>query len=243
MGKFKVAILFLLCTLSSFSRGQDHKSFSWKSPDLSKLAYSPSNISKKLFTDCIRQFGLTEIDSCKRGARRMKVILKSGEGNAESAYMLFREQGQQLLVKSEAKKMLDLIKPFLSTGQFDLWRLTLKFFPKEREAITVLALLFQDTSPQKLHIQQLKDMNPDDSHLQEIVDHLDKSIETLSNLRGEENWRRSKNKYRFYPSELDHLLVGASFYHFYIPAFMATELLEEGASPLVASFYSGFFNY
>ncbi len=211
--------------------------------DLTPIVTSPQAISSKLQADCLRVFGIADADSCSRGAKRMKQVLEKTEGDAKTSYLIFREKTLELLESSQGQKLLALVDPYIQSGQpFHLWKLVLKFFPNKKEALLATALLFQDASEQRLHIQKLAELAGENSAALEKVQLLDSAISKINSLEGK-SWRNHKRKHTLYPEEVDSLLYGSSFYHFYVSAFIAEELTQEGTPPRVAAFFAGFFNY
>jgi hypothetical protein len=123
---------------------------------------------------------------------------------------------------------------FLTEEKFydtNLWEITLKHYPSQEMAAKVIATLFQDTSPVKMHLLYLEESAiqgnanfiPNKELLARVID----TIQFITDYSGE-NFQKI-----FYPRDVSTQLNKA-IYHFYVPLHLSLALKKAGVSPRYA---------
>ena len=117
---------------------------------------------------------------------------------------------------------------FLTEDRFypaNLWELTLKYYPSQEMAAKVIATLFQDTSPVKMHLLYLEKTktqgNENFEDNKELLSRVIDTIQMITDYSGE-----SFQKV-FYPRDVATQLNKA-IYHFYVPLHLSLALKRSG---------------
>lgn len=117
------------------------------------------------------------------------------------------------------------------TGQkedLNIWDLTQSHYKNHYMTAMVMATLFQDTSPKKLHLAYLERSQTRGNSLftdnKEMVGRVIDTINLILDI-SEDNYRKI-----FYPKEIvNHL--NRNIYHFYVPLFLSMSLNRQGVTP------------
>lgn len=129
----------------------------------------------------------------------------------------------QFLRKANEELSIHLIN---RTSSANLWNLALKHYGNKYRAAQAMAVLFQDTSAQRLHIGYLYLSNsirksPVFLQNQELLERL---LHTISMIL---DYREDDFQTIFYPRELKEEL-NRNIYHFYVPLYLAMKLKRLG---------------
>ncbi len=122
---------------------------------------------------------------------------------------------------------------FNDNFSFNLWDYTLKYFKNNEDiAAHVIAILFQDTSPLKLHIEYVlqKEKNPSK--------YMSKNLKILSEVIDNFNFAADTDIKRYKAAIFPkHLLSNrnGSLYHFYVPMYLSVKLQKKGYSKRYSS--------
>lgn len=111
--------------------------------------------------------------------------------------------------------------------EMNLWELTLSHYPSPKVAAKVMAAMFQDTSPSKLHLAYLENSQQNTSEVYK-TNHalLDRTINTINMVL---DYNPESFQELLYPMGIQKPL-NRNIYHFYVPMYLGHALLEKGAS-------------
>jgi hypothetical protein len=164
--------------------------------------------------------------------KKTPVLLdKSNPGSF--VFVAFKKDLLKLLSDQKTENYLRLINEEMSkflTGQKrntpNLWDLSLAFYGNEFEAARSLAVLFQDTSPVKLHLAffEVSGQRSESAYFDSNREILSRTIDTINmvlNANGE-NFQAL-----FYPKSAQSKLHG-NIYHFYVPTYLSMALKKRG---------------
>ncbi len=254
MSKFLVAVLAVLLSFSTFAsiasptarekaRSNDILKFIAESGFLRNVA-----LHSLINTRCERYAPTTQIYySCSESVSALlelldfdiKVIQTEGTPNPNSwkpeafVFVAFKQNLLQVLRSPKTSKYLEELnrnldtKIFNPSHDFSIWDFTKKFFGSESMAISVIAALFQDTSPLMLHVQFLEyNKIPGNQTFQTNKAELVRSIELINQIldSSEENFGEI-----FYPKQFQGKL-NRSIYHFFVPLYLAKAMSDNGYS-------------
>jgi hypothetical protein len=162
----------------------------------------------------------------------------------------FPEELQTLILDSRMSDFLtawsqSLERAALGEQPADLFEIAKSYAGSDDEAIRWIAILFQDTSKAKTHIQYLKTTHPEPSDLlRRNVTTLSSAIDRMMELTHDDPTVESV--VRMFPSQVEtrnRSEFSQALYHYYVPAYVAARSVREG-QPAVASFFVNFvFNY
>jgi hypothetical protein len=157
--------------------------------------------------------------------------------------VVFGDELQALILDPRVSDFLISLKESMDSPQpADLYETAKKFAGSDYEALRWIAILFQDTSKPKTHIQFLKVTNPEPSDLlrknvMSLVAAIDRMNEILSH---------GDSGIRLYPDRVEarnRAGFSPALYHYYVPAYVSARSVSNG-SPVVSSFFVSFiFNY
>jgi hypothetical protein len=115
-----------------------------------------------------------------------------------------------------------------SNPSANLWDITLKHYKTPLAAARIIATLFQDTSPQMLHIGFLQLSQAQGQQ------HFEGNKELLARVIGTMNlfleYNRDDFREFFYPRGGNREFFNRNIYHYYVPMYLAMQLKEEGWS-------------
>ena len=109
----------------------------------------------------------------------------------------------------------------------NVWEVTRAHYKSDYQAAMVLAALFQDTSPMKLHLAWLElSETRGNQNFQSNKDLLNRVIDSINLIldSSEDNYRAL-----FYPAEIQQDL-NRNIYHFYVPMYLSMSLERQGLS-------------
>lgn len=148
-------------------------------------------------------------------------------------FVAFKKDFIRLLSDTKTDKYLTLVNAEMTkylVGQKltapNLWDLTLSYYGNDFEAARALAVLFQDTSPVKLHLAYLEM-----SGVRGTTDAFDPNRELLGRTIDTMNMVLDANgenfQALFYPKAVQEKLH-RTIYHFYVPTYLSMALRKKG---------------
>lgn len=197
---------------------------------------------------CSRYLDSNETTSCKEAVKKMIALLdydiiipknKIAEKADETwqpqsfVFVAFKSNLVNLLSTGLTTNYLNdlnqrLYKYLVENGEEpNIWAVTKLYFKNDYLTSLVLATLFQDTSPVKLHLAYLREARINGNvHFRNNEELLSRVIDTVNLILD-----NSEDKYRalFYPPEIQRDL-NRNIYHFYVPLFLAYSLVKSGTS-------------
>lgn len=114
----------------------------------------------------------------------------------------------------------------------NIWDVTRSYYPSDYHAAMVIAALFQDTSPMKLHLGWLElSRTRGNVNFQSNKELLNQVIDSINMILDS-----SEDHYRalFYPPEIQKDL-NRNIYHFYVPMYLSMSLARSGLTKQAAS--------
>ncbi len=170
----------------------------------------------------------------------IKIVQKEGTPSSNSwkpeayVFVAFKKNFLELLRSPKTTKYLEKLNEELSavifnpTHKFSIWDFTSKFYGSDEMATTVIATLFQDTSPLMLHLQYLAYTKvPGNQTFENNKGQLFQVIQMINQVldASEENFGSL-----FYPKQFQGKL-NRSIYHFFVPLYLSQTLHKFGFSP------------
>lgn len=195
---------------------------------------------------CSRYMPESQKDGCKSAVKVMIGLLdydiifsddktfKSGEENwtpSSFVFVAFKKNLLSLLNHSKTTEFLNDLNQKLyeyvsgMKSRPNIWEVALSHYRTDYFAAMVMASLFQDTSPMKLHLAWLERSGTrGNSHFASNKELLSRVIDTINLIldSSEENYRAL-----FYPAEIQRDL-NRNIYHFYVPLFLSSALKMRG---------------
>ena len=252
MKKIILALFLLIFSFSSIS--QSHSPALRQDQILDSLA-KDQGIKEFMFytliaTRCATYMPENEQSPCASAVARMMGVLDSDiifpssnvpaakyVGPGEFLFIAFKKNLTTLLSSPTTTEFLNdvqqkLYRYLLGQEQdFNLWELALQHYKTMPAAAKVIAALFQDTSPAKLHLAYLdKTQTNGGANFLINKELLNRTIDTINTVV---DYTPASFNQLFYPHEISKDL-NRNLYHFYVPLYLSMALNESGVKKQMA---------
>lgn len=167
------------------------------------------------------------------GQDKKTPVLLQKNNPGSFVFVAFKRDFLRLLSEKKTEAFLELVNREMTkflVGEKaqtpNLWRLALSSYGSQYEASRAMAVLFQDTSPVKLHLAylELSGARGNTEYFDPNRELLGRTIDTL-NMVLDANGHN--HQALFYPPEIASKLQG-TIYHFYVPSYLSQALRKKG---------------
>lgn len=191
---------------------------------------------------CGRYLNGSAVKECKRAVKKQVEILDFDVIFLETknlqmtpgpfVFVAFKQDFIKLLHAQSTETYLESLNQklneyLLGNESLNIWEHALAHFGSPFKASEAIAILFQDTTPMKLHLGYLEASHTRGSALYESNKALlDRTLDELQMILNIENLDHQK---LFYPSDIK-AKFNRGLYHFYVPFYLALNLKKQGMS-------------
>jgi hypothetical protein len=187
------------------------------------------------------QLGLIQrIGHCRKAVRDLIPIIDSEiiEDEARAPTVVFRSDLLEILNQQTTYLFLDKARnaftsSYIQGENFNLWELAVDTYSDKKEALRVIASLFQDTSPALVHLDwiqiQIDESKMEPSRL--FLANFELLVEVHLILKDWGNYvARKPDSIKLFPESYENLdtVENNQLYHYFVPALMAQKLRDKG---------------